>query len=353
MKLVHYIGFVMVLSSAGPPLGALATTAAGTVYTDQELQLVVGDQQVIQGEFDSQLTFSKKGLVNIRWLSEDAFLLTALKSGVLIIDPTPISKSQRRYLVKIKTEYQARRDANNVPAQNRMSKHKDGVLPRHYDPLKVQKFRALWVVDGSGQLSMDCYHPDKQAFVALLERFHPEMEYSCVAQSYQLHILFAAKHDQDTQVAEPRRALERSMPAPAADESLVSKYEWRVDVDPAASPLHYKMDHDKVGVHIRDLAYESPLASADKKIISFDYELSVDGVITMGHVQKPYQLGQKLLLSELVLGVGSQYDFKDLLLEDLPLVGFWLGVRKHKMQRSLWQIWVVMDPAVGVEGPGS
>lgn len=348
MKLVHYIGFGIVLSSGGFLLGA---ATAADVYTDQELQLVVGDQQVIQGEFDSQLTFSKKGLVNIRWLSEDSFLLTALKSGVLIIDPTPISKRQRRYLVKIKTLYQARRDANNLPAHHLISKRKEGILPRHYDPIKAHKFRALLVEHGPGKLIMDCYHPDKQEFVALLKRFHPGMEYGCAAQSYQLHILFAARHDQDTRVTDPRRALERGMPAPAADESLVAKYEWRVDVDPAVTPLHYKMNHDKVGVHIRDLAYESALGAAGK-MITFDYELAVDGVITMGHVQKPYELGQQLLLSELVLGMGAKHDFKDLLLEDLPLVGFWLGVRKHKMQRSLWQIWVVMDPAaVGEEAP--
>ena len=354
MNLVRLIVFVTVLSNYGNyrVLMPLQVLAAGSteVYADREIHMVVGDQQVIEGDFDSQLTFSKKGLVNIHWLNDHGFLLTALKSGVLIIDPTPISKTQRRFLIKIKTVYQAQRDTKNRNDQPIPKGFDRSTGVRYFDPLQGQRFKDLLLDRTHNKIIMDCYHPHKQEFVVLLRRFHPTVRYSCELKTYQLDISFGAVHFKDSYLDEPRRALERGLPAPSMDQSKVAKYHWRVDVYPSTSALQFKMNHKILGMQIRDLAYySSPRAGVN--IVSFDYEFSVDGVAAAGHVAKPYELGQQMLLSELVVGENSEQSFKDLVFEGIPFVGFWLAAHQQSAQRSLWQMWVKLLPELAAGQP--
>lgn len=341
MICVRVVVFVMLISCS------VWAAAGETKYVDHEIHLVVGDQQLIRGEFDSQLTFSKKGLVNIRWLSDDSFLLTALKSGVLIIDPTPITKNQRRYLVKIQTPYQSQRDQ-----KHKLKRFGEGFgeysSSLYFDPLVEARFKGLITQHHQNAVVLDCYHLHKKEFVFLLTRVHPTMNYRCDSQSYHLEVALGSFHHKDMSSTEPRLLFEHGLPALSTDQSKQAQYRWNLDIYPTTTALNYEMKRDHLGVVIKDLSY-TPISDtriedeARAAIIAFHYEFSVDGVFASGHISKPYKLGQLMLISALRGGEDSNRQSVDLMYENIPFVGFLIAARKNAAVRSLMQMWIVFD----------
>ena len=333
MMRVLRVAFVIILSSFPGFVWAEEQLVSVDRRLDLTLDLTVGEQQIIRGTFDSQLSFSRKGLVNVRWIDEQSFLITALKSGVLIIDPTPLTKRERRWLITIKTPYQAKKDSGHLV--DRKFSGYGGSLPSYFDPLKSKRFQSMSRKSRHGDLRIDCYHPDKKEFVYLLRRFHPTSGYVCEDRQYSLDVALYSRHLKDVSNLELQQLLGDGLPHKARDDSKVARYGWRVDVYPAVEAMNFQLKHESTHVEIQDLHY---YLSGGKKVLAFKYKLMVDGVEATGHIRKPYALGTEILLTELVTRENQRGRKRDLVYKDIPIVGFLVTVRHRSALRSVWQM---------------
>lgn len=68
---------------------------------DKRIKLYVGDQSSIETNSDSQVSLSKKSIIDLSKQSENIYYVTALKKGFVIFNPTPITNSSPRFLITI------------------------------------------------------------------------------------------------------------------------------------------------------------------------------------------------------------------------------------------------------------
>ncbi|MCY4380561.1 MAG: hypothetical protein OXC40_03205, partial [Proteobacteria bacterium] len=296
MIIVRKLACITVFSQflLGSPLGF---TMPNHTYKDLPVSLVVGDQKHFHGTFDSQINFSKKGLVNIKWTGEQSFLLTALKSGVLIIDPTPISKTERRWLIKIKTPFQAKQDQKK---QHTISQSTTLGDIYKLDPLKDQRFKTVIRQKSPHLITINCFHPDKKQLTMLLNIKYPERQQLCEPVSYGLELSLSAEQQQDAQHKKPAEAFDGKLPHQMKDSAKNAHYIWQIDIFPSLTPITYQMKHRSLAVQIKQLHFFQPMKSSPM-ILAFHYEYSVGAVTGSGYISKYYTIGDTIVLGELAL----------------------------------------------------
>ena len=69
--------------------------------SDIKLQIDVGRQKELALQTDSQISISRKNVIDIKKLGKDRYRITALKKGFTILDPTPLTQIQPRILITV------------------------------------------------------------------------------------------------------------------------------------------------------------------------------------------------------------------------------------------------------------
>ena len=142
-----------------------------TTYSDYRTTLVVGEQLLIKGDFDQQISLSKKSMINIKWINSNKILITPLKPGIILFNPTPLTTKYRRWLIKVISQHQAKKSlANSLsidkPTTSRSANSSAKNLQQDLYSVSAEKILKdlsfLVIEDHTLTRTIDCYHPQKK-----------------------------------------------------------------------------------------------------------------------------------------------------------------------------------------------
>lgn len=321
-------------------------TAAPASKEDRQLELVVGDQHILTGAFDSQISLSRKGLVNVRWLDDERVLLTALKSGVVLIDPTPLSRQARRWLLRIRTEHQARKrqGSSSSPSsvQRSVARVSSPSLPRLQDLRRYNWFREVILHEDQHEVVVDCFHPRKDMLLHLAVELWPYQDLRCSPISYQLEVMVmregGARLKRKPLVEVKGAYLERRDVRQHAE----VRHLWHLSISPALRPMNYSLKHQELSAEFEDFSLR-PTAELNQAAtvhrsgswaLAFNYKVSAGGIQSSGHVHVNYTPGHRLLLAELWGTSSGVHQRQWRALQNLPILGYLLrsSVKKDQHQ---------------------
>ena len=324
---VFFISSLIGLWAGAPLLGQ------DSLGSDVELNLVVGEQQVLSGFFDSQISLSRKGLVNVRWLSDDRVLLTALKSGVLLIDPTPLSQSRKRWLVQIKTQHQARKQSSS--SLSLKPKEASSLSPTLKD---YPWFRNIVRQETEHSLIIDCFHERKVEVFRFAAEFWPQKSVQCAVEAYELQVMVLKEEGKRRSEKPWVDVVNRKLSQQDLKQHHATYHQWHVMVHPSQGPIDYKLEHKGLSTALKNFSlHHNP--SDDPWRLSFDYHVSVGDVESSGHVHRTYRPESPLFLAQLSgqRQGGERREWQEL--KSVPILGYLLRSsffeEEHK-QLSFW-----------------
>ena len=68
---------------------------------DIRKNIEIGSQITINTEADSQITLSKKGVIDVQKKEPRKFIITGLREGFVILNPTPLTGKKSRFLISV------------------------------------------------------------------------------------------------------------------------------------------------------------------------------------------------------------------------------------------------------------
>ncbi|MCY4443977.1 MAG: hypothetical protein OXC44_04155 [Proteobacteria bacterium] len=317
--------------------------------SDQRVSMVVGGQRILEPPFDSQVVISKKGVVNVKWLSDGRVLLTALRSGVILFDPTPVSESGRRLLIDVKTVYQARKAAPDVMSRSKktQSLSKEEIAAASLKTLLSQSwFQQATTIRSHSEVAVDCFHPAKKKVLQALMKHFAERFIVCKNAAY--HLMVKVKTKNKGKREDVRPVLWFSGELPDSDDATHGDVlqEWKIRVSPSKKDNTYQLTAKNFVVDIKHLGYYS--GSLQSRDISFSYTIKAGDASSSGHVWTPYTLADSLLLSELVYEIRREKSSWNRYTENLPILGVLLSSSSQKQSKEGVEVYFSLSPLVSV-----
>lgn len=337
---------------------------------DEFINLVVGQQRVLSGSFESQISLSRRGLINVRWLDDERVLVTALKPGVVLLDPAPVAASKPRWLIRIKSEYQARRDGKegrsyefktlrSSPQGSRLgssSEKRSSVALRKERLHRWQSYRwysEVLVSESDTFMVMNCFHPRKEMFREMARQVWPEKEVLCALENYQLEVMVVEHKSRTHSYSPDIDVLKRQLADRDRKDHAHIYHLWEMDMSPQLGAIDYHLSHHELNADLSGLAFYA--TSRDLKVrdeevsrpwrLSFNYQVRSGETQSSGHRALWYTPDTWISLADLWghSEGGSMKYWQGI--EEIPILGYLLKSTLTQEKQKRLSFLVRMAPS--------
>ena len=321
------------------------------LYSDNKITMVVGQQIYLSGDFERQIALSKKSVLNIKWITSEKILVTALKKGVILFNPTPQSLKHARWLITVISEYQAKqrnKKNNKKPLANSkitIKPNKKTIKSKETNKnLKklLNELSYLIIKQKPHQIIIDCFHPKKHIFKEIITQTNPEITLGCAQKNFNLEI-FIQKDEKDYKKSRSYQKIlnTKSMPVNKKDLNYKILHSFNIIVSPSLNEIDYFLDSKQLSVNLSDILIKrsrmskntNSLINSDN-ILIFEYNISLNATQTNGIFSKKiaknkiYQIGKIYSDSEFTAhSVGN-------IISNMPIIGFLFSSLSKKAKKT-------------------